>query len=306
MSVKIIFMGTPSFSVPSLRKLISSKYKILKVYTQPPKKRSRGQQIQKSPVHLVADEAGIEVSCPNDLNNEEDYNFFKKSKVDLVIVVAYGKLIPEKFLKIPGILFINLHASLLPKWRGPAPIERSIQNNDKESGVSIMKITTKLDEGPFMDQVKIKIDKKTTAGSLKDQMSLIGADTLIDAVKQISSGNAKFIDQDHSKFTYAKKIEKLEAEINWNDDANLILSKIRAFNPNPGAWFMYQKQRIKIFDAVVVDLNGEPGKVLDEKLTVASRTKSIRILKLQKEGKKIVDSKSFLAGNKINKGTFLK
>ena len=166
MALRIIFMGTPEFSVPSLRSIIDSGHRVIRVYTQPPKKKSRGQKIHKSPIHLVADTEGIEVKYPNYLS-DEDYNYFLKSKPDLVVVVAYGKLIPKKFLDIRNLLFINLHASLLPKWRGAAPIERALLNLDKETGVSIMKITHGLDEGPYMKQVKVKIEKKTNSGELK-------------------------------------------------------------------------------------------------------------------------------------------
>ena len=207
MALSIIFMGTPEFSVPSLRSIIDSGHRVIRVYTQPPKKKSRGQKIHKSPIHLVADTEGIEVKYPNYLS-DEDYNYFLKSKPDLVVVVAYGKLIPKKFLDIRNLLFINLHASLLPKWRGAAPIERALLNLDKETGVSIMKITHGLDEGPYMKQVKVKIEKKTNTGELKKKLSSLGAQAIIESLKNIYLKCDQFVNQDQSKSTYAKIILK--------------------------------------------------------------------------------------------------
>ena len=304
MALKIIFMGTPEFSVPSLKSIIDSGNKIIRVYTQPPKKKSRGQKIHKSPIHLVAETEGIEVKHPNYLS-DEDYDYFLKNKPDLVVVVAYGKLIPKKFLDIRNLLFINLHASLLPKWRGAAPIERALLNLDKETGVSIMKITYGLDEGPYMKQVKVKIDKKTNAGELKTKLSSIGAQAVIDSLKTISLKSARFVNQDVSKSTYAKKIEKFETKIDWSKEAKDILGKINAFNPIPGAWFEYKNKRIKVLEADEVIKQGRAGEVLDDSLTVATGKNSIKILKLQKEGKNIVKAENFLAGNIIKKGSDL-
>tara|TARA_Y100000768_G_scaffold332660_1_gene272380 strand:- start:2298 stop:3215 length:918 start_codon:yes stop_codon:yes gene_type:complete len=304
MALNIIFMGTPEFSVPSLKSIINSGHKIIRVYTQPPKKKSRGQKIHKSPVHLVADTAGIEVKYPNFLS-DDDYNYFLRSKPDLVVVVAYGKLIPKKFLDLPNLLFINLHASLLPKWRGAAPIERALLNLDKETGVSIMKITHGLDEGPYMKQIKVKIDKKTNAGELTTKLSSLGAQAVIDSLKIIYLKNARFVSQDETKSTYAKKIEKSETKIDWSKEAKDILGKINAFNPKPGAWFEYKSKRIKVLEADEVIKQGRAGEVLDNSLTVATGKNSIKILKLQKEGKNIVKAENFLVGNDIKKGSDL-
>ena len=304
MSLNIIFMGTPEFSVPSLKSIIDSGHRVIRVYTQPPKKKSRGQKIHKSPIHLVADKEGIEVKYPNYLS-DEDYNYFLKSKPDLVVVVAYGKLIPKKFLDIRNLLFINLHASLLPKWRGAAPIERALLNLDKETGVSIMKITHGLDEGPYMKQVKVKIEKKTNSGELKKKLSSLGAQAIIESLKTISLKGEQFVNQDESKSTYAKKILKSETKIDWSSEAKYILGKINAFNPKPGAWFEYENKRIKVLEADEVIKQGKAGEVLDSNLTVATGKNSIKILKLQREGKNIVNAENFLAGNKIEKGSDL-
>ena len=305
MSLQIIFMGTPEFSINTLKLLIDNGHEILRVYTQPPKKKQRGHKIIKTPLHIVAEELKIDVKTSNNLDNEEDYSFFKDRKIDYVVVVAYGNIIPERFLKIPKLVFLNLHASLLPKWRGAAPIERSILSHEKETGISIMKIVPGLDEGPYMMQEKFMINKNMSTGELKKNLSLIGAKAMVRSIKLISEGKAVFVEQDHSKSSYAKKIKKSETEINWNDKAENIVAKINAFNPKPGAWFLYKKERIKVFKANEIEQNGNPGEILDNELIIGTGHNAIKILELQKEGKNTLNSKEFLKGNKLFKGTKL-
>ena len=297
-------MGTPEFSIPSLEYLINSKHKVVCVYTQPSKKKSRGQKIQKTPVHTFSEKNGINVRTSK-LTDENELIKFKDLKPDLVIVVAYGQIIPNSFLQISNLNFLNVHASLLPKWRGAAPIERAILNGDKETGISIMKIENKLDAGPYVMQTKIKIDSETNSGELKEKLSLLGAQTLVNSINLILSKKGNFINQNDKEATYAKKIEKKETKINWQEDAKKIIQKINAFSPKPGAWFYFNKLRIKIHKAKIVNLNGKPGTVLDDKLTVATKKNAIKILKLQKEGKNIVDATDFLKGNKVNKNIIL-
>ena len=221
---------------------------------------------------------------------------------DVVIAVAYGKLIPEKILNIPKILFLNVHASLLPKWRGAAPIERSILNQDKETGVSIMKIVSELDAGPYLKQVKIKIKKDSQYGDIYKQLSQVGADALIASLKIIESGKANFINQDHKVSTYAKKIQKEETKIDWSQSASNILAKINAFSPNPGAWFNLKNKRIKIIKADEIEKTGKAGMVIDQNFIIGCSTNSIKILELQKEGKRAMKTEEFLIGNKISIG----
>ncbi|MAJ86006.1 MAG: methionyl-tRNA formyltransferase [Candidatus Pelagibacter sp.] len=296
-------MGTPEFSVPSLTALLDSQYKITCVYTQPPQKKNRGQKIYKSPIHLTAEKFNLKVRSPYNLSNDLEYKFFLDNKPDLVIVVAYGNLIPERYLKIPNLLFLNLHASLLPKWRGAAPIERSILNQDFETGISIMKIVKELDAGPFMLQEKVSIDKTVTAGKLKARLSKVGASAIIKAINLISNGEEKFIDQDVSNSSYAKKIEKFETKINWGNKSKDIIAMINAFNPTPGAWFELKSQRYKILEAEESTMTGPIGETLDDQLTIGTGKNSIKILQIQKEGKNILDVKNFLIGNNIKKGT---
>ncbi len=297
-------MGTPEFSIPSLEYLVKSKHKVVCVYTQPSKKKSRGQKIHKTPVHIFSEKNGVAVrTCK--LNDENELTKFKNLKPDLVIVVAYGQIIPNSFLQISNLNFLNVHASLLPKWRGAAPIERAILNGDKETGISIMKIENKLDSGPYIMQTRVKIDSETNSGELKEKLSILGAKTLKDSIDLILSDKQNLKYQDEKEATYAKKIEKDEMKINWQEDAEKIILKINAFSPKPGAWFYLNKLRIKIHKAKIVNLSGKPGTVLDDKLTVATNKNAIKILKLQKEGKNIVDAADFLKGNKVNKNVIL-
>ena len=305
MAQNIIFMGTPTFSVPILKSLHNSDYKIEAVYTQPPKKRSRGQNIEKSPVHLEAEKLNIPLRHPNKLNNNDDFNFIKNSGVKYVVVVAYGQIIPEKILDIPNIIFLNIHASLLPKWRGAAPIQRSIIEMDKTTGVSIMKIVPKLDAGPYMMQESVNIGNKENFPLLSEKLSILGSRLILSSLDSLKNKTANFTDQDETKATYAKKIDKKESEINWNIPAKKLIAKIKGLNPYPGVWFKHFKTRIKIIEAVEENQVGEAGKVLDNNLTIGCKDKAIKILLIQKEGKKTLDTKNFLTGYQIKKGEML-
>ena len=297
-------MGTPEFSIPALKILKQSKHKIVCVYTQPPKKQSRGQKIKKTAVHVFSENEGIKVKT-NKLSDEKEYEDFTKLDPDLVVVIAYGQIIPDIYLKKPNLIFLNVHASLLPKWRGAAPIERAILNKDKETGISIMKIEKKLDTGPFIKQVKVNINEETTSGELIKKLSVIGAEALKDSIELILSGKAIFKKQNEKEASYAKKIDKIETRINWKDKAENIIAKINAFNPKPGAWFLLKNERVKILKAKEILQKGDPGIILDNKLTVGCSVNAIQILKLQKEGKRDMDVVEFLAGNNLEKGTEL-
>ena len=297
-------MGTPEFSIPILKSIYETNNKILEVYTQPPKKKNRGQKIINSPIHEYSKKLGIPVRNPVVFDDKE-IDHIEKLKSDLVIVVAYGKILPKKLLKLENILFINVHASLLPKWRGAAPIQRAIMNMDHETGVSIMKIVPKLDAGPVLIQSKIKITKEINLKELSDKMSELGAKLILDTLKLVENKKVNFIEQNESEATYAKKIEKIETRINWKDDAGKILAKINAFCPNPGCWFELDGIRMKIIKAKEIIINGAPGTILDEKLTIACFRNAIQIIELQKEGKQKMTTNEFLRGNKIKIGQSL-
>ena len=306
MSLKIIFMGTPEFSIPTLEELNKAQHKIVCVYTQPSKKKSRGQKVVSSPVSLVAKKMNIEVRTPFDLNSIDEYNYIKDSKPDLVIVVAYGQIIPERILKLDNIKFINIHASLLPKWRGAAPIQRSIMNKDIETGITIMKIEKELDAGPYIKQEKVLIKKDTNSENLGKTLSDLGAKTLIKNLSSIMSDSEKFIDQNHKEATYAKKILKSETKIKWDENAIDIIAKINAFNPSPCAWFEYKGNRYRVWKATSDENKGKIGEVINEELCIGCADSSIKITELQKEGKSKMNFKDFLAGNKIPKGSIIK
>ena len=305
MALNIIFMGTPDFAVPTLQSIFKSKHKILTVYTQPPKKKFRGQKILHSPVHSAAKDLNIPIRSPENLKTDNEFENFKSLKPNLVVVVAYGKIIPKKYLDLEGIHFINIHASILPRWRGAAPIQRAIMNMDKETGISIMKINENLDTGPIMKIKKIKIESDTNYGILYKKMSSLSSSTITECLEQIENQTERFISQDHSKATYAKKIEKSESRINWNEDAKIIIAKINAFYPTPGCWFNLNGSRIKVKKAIFSNINGKPGEILDHNFSIACATNSIRIIELKKEGKKEMDVKDFVKGNKLKIGTIL-
>ena len=305
MALNVVFMGTPKFSVPALEILIKEKFNILKVYTQPPKKSKRGQQINFSPIESFCKKNKINLRNPVSLDNEEEFNIFKKLSPDVVVVVAYGQIIPKNFLTKPKFGFINIHGSLLPKWRGAAPIQRAIMNGDKKIGISIMKIEEKLDSGPVLISKELDLDQNKTHGEIEEELSLEGANLLIKSLKIIKAGNSKFINQNHSQATYAKKIEKSETKINWGLNANKVLGHIHSLSPNPGAWFQYQNERFKVLKAKISSNNGKAGLVIDEKLTIGCDSNSIQILELQRQGKNKQNAKDFLLGSKINKGTIL-
>ena len=304
MAFKIIFMGTPEFSIPTLRTL-NLKHKVISVYTQPPKKKSRGQKVIKSPIHIEAEKLKLPVRFPENLNTEFDYKFIKESNVEFVIVVAYGQILPKRILDIKNLIFLNIHASLLPKWRGAAPIQRSIMGMDKETGISIMKIVPKLDAGPYMLQKRININANENFESLSSRLSEIGSKLILEALLLFKKGETKFMDQNEKLVTYAKKIKKKESLIEWNELSQTLIAKINGLNPYPGAWFKHKGNRIKIIEAELSEVKGKAGEVLSDNLIVGCQDKSIKIKFLQREGKKVVDTMSFLAGYKIYKGEFL-
>ena len=307
MSKKIIFMGTPFFAVPILKSLYQNGYSISVVYTQPPQKSHRGQKINKSPVQGISETLNIDFRCPQSLkNNNEEFEFLKKMKADLSIVVAYGQIIPKEFLKLTKKGFINIHASILPKWRGAAPIQRSIMNLDEEIGISIMKINEELDSGPISNIYKIKLDPKLNATEVAEKLSLLAADKIIDNVDDILDDKSNFIDQNHSQATYAKKIAKSEGQINWNEDALKIIGKINGLYPTPGAFFNFNGERYKILKAEVGNGIGKMGEVITDNLEiVCGNQKSIKILEIQREGKKVQKIGEFMLGSQIRTGSVI-
>ncbi len=307
MAKKIIFMGTPLFAVPILKSLYQNGYPISVVYTQPPQKSKRGQLINKSPIQGISETLNLDLRSPNKLkDNEDEYNFLKDLKADLAVVVAYGQIIPKNFLDLTKKGFINIHASLLPKWRGAAPIQRSIMNLDHETGISVMKINEELDRGPVSNIYRISLDQNLNAQEVSEKLSFLAADKILDNIDDILDGKSKFNDQDHVKATYAKKIFKSEGQINWRDDALRIIGKINGLYPSPGAFFNFNGERYKILKAEIGNSAGKNGEVITDGLEIAcGNNKSIKILEIQREGKKVQKIGEFILGSQIRKGSVL-
>ncbi len=300
-------MGTPMFSVPILKSLYQNGYPISDVYTQPPQKSHRGQKINKSPIQGLAETLNLDLRLPKFLEgNKEEFDYFKEIEADLAVVVAYGQIIPKNFLNLTKKGFINIHASILPKWRGAAPIQRSIMNLDNEIGISIMKIREELDSGPVCNTYKIEIDRSENAQKISEKLSLLAAEKILENIDDILEDKAKFIEQDHSKATYAKKIQKVEGLIDWNTDASLIIGKINGLIPIPGAYFNFKGERYKILKAIIGNGIGKIGEVISDKLEVVCRNnQTIKILEIQRQGKKPQKIGEFMLGSQIRKGSVL-
>ena len=300
-------MGTPMFAVPILKSLYQNGYPISTVYTQSPKRSNRGQKINKSPIQGISETLNLEFRSPETLkDNDEEFQFIKDMNADLAIVVAYGQLIPKEYLSLTKNGFINIHGSILPKWRGAAPIQRSVMNLDREIGISVMKIIEELDSGPICNIYKIKLDNDKNAQEISEKLSLLAAEKILDNIDNILDNEVKFIDQDHSKATYAKKIDKAEGKINWNEDACAILGKVNGLYPSPGAFFNFNGERYKILKAQIGNGLGEAGEVLSNELEIACKNnKSLKILEIQRQGKKTQKIGEFMLGSQIKKGTIL-
>jgi methionyl-tRNA formyltransferase len=304
---KIIFMGTPMFAVPILKSLYQNGFEISVVYTQPPKKSHRGQKINKSPIQGISETLNIDFRSPITLkDNQEEYKFLKELNADLAVVVAYGQIIPKEFLKLTKKGFINIHGSLLPKLRGAAPIQRAIMNLDEEIGISIMKIVEELDSGPVSNVYKFKLDKNCNAQDISEKLSLLAADKILDNIDDILEDKAKFVEQDHSKATYAKKIDKNEGQINWREGASKIIGKINGLFPSPGAFFNFNGERYKILKAEIGSGDGEFGEVVSDNLEVAcGNHQTIKILEIQRQGKNSQKISEFMLGSRIKKGSVI-
>ena len=303
---KIIFMGTSFFAGPILKSLYQNGYPISVVYTQPPQKSQRGQRVNKSPIQGISETLNLKFRTPVSLkNNKKEYKFLKELNADIAIVVAYGQIIPKEILTLTKKGFINIHASLLPKWRGPAPIQRSIMNLDKQTGISIMKINEKLDTGPVCNSYKLDITDNDNAEILSDKLSALAAEKIIDNIDDILEDNLEFKGQLHEDATYANKIEKSEGKIDWNNSAESIVGKINGLYPSPGAWFIYNGERYKVLKAKISNGAGNVGTVLDDYLEISCKYKSIKILEIQRQGRRPQNINEFMFGSQIKKGSNL-
>ena len=303
---KIIFMGTPIFAVPILKSLYQNGYPISVVYTQPAQKSNRGMHVNKSPIQGLSETLNFKIRTPLSLkNNREEYDYLKKLNADLSIVVAYGNLIPKEILALTKKGFINIHASLLPKWRGAAPIQRSIMNLEKQSGISIMRIKETLDTGDICNSYPLDILENENAESLSNRLSLLASEKILNDIDDILENRAVFKSQEESKATYAKKILKSEGRIDWNNKAENIVGKVNGLYPNPAAWFIFKGERYKILEAKIGNKSGDFGIVLDDNLEVGCVDKSIQIITIQREGRTPKKIKEFILGSSIKKGSNL-
>ncbi|VAW14154.1 Methionyl-tRNA formyltransferase [hydrothermal vent metagenome] len=299
--MRVIFMGTPSFSVPSLLQIISLGHQIVACYTRAPKKAGRGQKEKKSPVHLAAEAANIAVFTPKSLKGATEQAEFAAHQADVAIVVAYGLLLPKPVLDAPKHGCLNLHGSLLPRWRGAAPIQRAIMAGDKTSGVMVMKMDEGLDTGPVALMEKIAISSQMNAGELHDKMMVLGADLIGRALGALERNSLRFVPQSDKGITYAKKIEKSEARINWGCPADQVHNLIRALSPFPGAWCEIEIKgkpvRVKILGSELVEASAEPGKIIGDDLTIACSSGAVRLKQVQRAGKGKMDIGEFLRGS---------
>ena len=303
---KIVFMGTSFFAVPILKSLYQNGYPISVVYTQPPQKSKRGQRVNKSPIQGISETLNIEFRTPVTLkNNKEEHEYLKKLNADIAIVVSYGQIIPKEILGLTKKGFINIHASLLPKWRGAAPIQRSIMNLDKQTGISIMKIDEKLDSGPVCNSYKLNVMHNDNAKIISEKLSALAAEKFLDNIDEILEDKMEFKEQNHEEATYADKIKKSEGKIDWNNSAENIIGKINGLYPSPGAWFIYNGERYKVLKAEIGNGMGKIGSVLNDYLEISCSNKSLKILEIQREGKRPQNTKEFVLGSQIKKGSNL-
>lgn len=311
MSLRVIFMGTPEFSVPTLARLIDDGHDIACVYTQPPRPAGRGMAERPSPVHAFAARHGIKVRTPLTLKAAEDQSAFAALQADVAVVVAYGLLLPGAVLKAPRHGCLNVHASLLPRWRGAAPIQRAIMTGDMQSGVSIMQMDQGLDTGPVVSEASVPVTDATTASSLHDQLAELGAETMSTVLARLEAdGNLDATPQPGHGVTYAQKISKAEARLDFNRDAHDVLRHIHGLSPFPGAWCLLSSGgkpvRVKLLQGEIAQgLQGPPGTVLDDRLAIACASGAIRPTRLQREGKGPMDLDVFLNGLKPAPGSMV-
>lgn len=307
--MRLAFMGTPAFAVPSLAALIEAGHEVAAVYTQPPKPRGRGQALRPSPVQAFAEARGLDVRTPASMRDPAEIAAFADLKLDAAVVVAYGQILPREVLEAPRLGCFNLHASLLPRWRGAAPIQRAIMAGDHITGVQVMRMTEGLDEGPIVEGQQVRIDALDTAGTLAERLAEAGARLLVEALAGVEAGTMPGAPQPTEGVTYARKITAEEARIDWRRTAHEVDHHIRGLSPVPGAWFEVATDRgpvrIKALLSQAGELEGAPGEVLDEQFLVGCGEGSVRILRAQRQGKGPQDAADFLRGFPLPPGTRL-
>ena len=301
--MRIIFMGSPEFAVPTLQALVDAAHEVVCVYTQPPRPGGRrGKELTKTAVHQLAERLGIEVRHPTSLKSAEEQEKFAGLDADVGVVAAYGLILPQAILDAPKHGCLNVHASLLPHWRGAAPIHRSIMAGDEVTGVTIMQMEAGLDTGPMLATVRTPVEDKTT-GELTEELAELGAQLMVGTLIDLEALHA--VEQNHEAATYAKKIDKAEARIDWSRPAEEVVRHIHGLSPFPGAWSEVDGTRVKLLRAEVCEGSGDAGSVIDDDLTIACGEGALRPLRLQRAGKPAMDRAEFQRGNAIAKGATL-
>lgn len=310
MTLRVVFMGTPEFAVPTLTEIVGQGYEVVAVYSQPPRPAGRrGLELKKSPVHETAERFGLTVRTPAKLKADGEADFFISLGADVAVVVAYGQILPRAFLEAPLNGALNLHASLLPRWRGAAPIERAIMAGDSETGIMVMRVEAGLDTGPVAMVERIAIGPDATAGEITDRLSRLGADLMVRALAALSRGGLTTAPQAAEGVTYAKKIEKSETRIDWRRPAMEVHNHIRGLSPDPGAWcemdFGKGPERVKVLRSTLAVGSGAPGTVLDDTLAVACGSGAVRLTELQRAGSRAMKADEFLRGARVAAGAIL-
>jgi methionyl-tRNA formyltransferase len=307
--MRIIFMGTPDFAVPALLSIARAGHDIVAVYTQPPRPAGRGMAVRNSPVHQEAEALGLTVRVPESLKSPAEQKRFVALEADAAIVVAYGLILPPMVLSGTRRGVFNIHASLLPRWRGAAPINRAIMAGDAETGVSIMRVTQGLDEGPVCLMDRVAIGPDMTAGELHDALAALGAELMVEALASLADGQLHCVEQDGSLATYASKLTNEETRIDWARPAQEVHNHIRGLSPYPGAWLQIiqngKTERVKVQGSTLEDGRGAPGTLLDDRLTVACADGAVRLTRVQRAGKKPMLADAFLRGVDLPPGSTL-
>lgn len=311
MPLRVVFMGTPDFAVPTLRAVAAAGHAVVAAYTQPPRPAGRrGLDLTPSPVQREAERLGVEVRTPESLKGEDELARFRALDVDIAVVVAYGLLLPQAILDAPRLGCFNGHASPLPRWRGAAPIQRAIMAGDTETGMSIMKMEAGLDTGPVALEQRVTIGPDMTAGELHDTLMDVGARLMVEALAKLEAGSLALTQQSEIGVAYARKIDKTETRLDWNQPAIDVHNMIRGLSPSPGAWCEAvlggKTERLKIVRTTVEQRDGQPGEVVDDQLTIACSERAVRFVELQRAGGKPMTAREFLRGARLEKGTVLK
>ena len=307
MSLRLAFMGTPDFAVPALRALADAGHEIAVVYSQPPRQAGRGQKPRPSPVQVAAETAKLVVRTPVSLRSPDEQEAFAACRLDAAVVVAYGLLLPKAILTGPRLGCLNIHASLLPRWRGAAPIQRAIMAGDSETGITIMQMDEGLDTGDIVLQQRVGIEPSDDAGTLHDKLAALGASLIVEALRSLAEGRIAPNPQSSTGVTYASKVTTADERLDWRQPAESLLRRVRALSPHPGAWFEANGERFKVLAADVLPdgVTGKPGTILDDSLTVACGNGALRITRIQRAGRAALPAREFLRGCRLDPGTIL-